>query len=63
MVVTVAHPRYGALREVGCPIKIDRIEPRYEAGAACGADTDAILTAWLGMNDDEIRALRAEGAI
>jgi crotonobetainyl-CoA:carnitine CoA-transferase CaiB-like acyl-CoA transferase len=63
MVVSVEHPRYGALREVGCPIKIDGVEPRYRAGASLGADTDAILRDWLGMSATEIDALRAQGAI
>ena len=63
MVITVDHPRYGALREVGCPIKIDGVEPRYGPAAACGADTDAILREWLGMSGTEIDALRADGAI
>ncbi len=63
MIVSVEHPRYGTLREVGCPIKIDDVEPRYRAGAALGADTDAILRDWLRMESEEIDALRAQGAI
>jgi crotonobetainyl-CoA:carnitine CoA-transferase CaiB-like acyl-CoA transferase len=63
MVVSVDHPRYGALREVGCPIKIAGVEPRYRPGAALGADTDAILRDWLGMSAIEIAALRNEGAV
>ena len=34
MVVEVEHPVFGALREVGCPIKIDGVAPRYAPGAA-----------------------------
>jgi crotonobetainyl-CoA:carnitine CoA-transferase CaiB-like acyl-CoA transferase len=63
MVVSVEHPRYGTLREVGCPIKIDDIEPRYAPGAAYGADTDAILREWLKMDAVEIERLRRENAI
>jgi crotonobetainyl-CoA:carnitine CoA-transferase CaiB-like acyl-CoA transferase len=63
MIVSVEHPRYGTLRAVGCPIKIDDIEPRYAPGAALGADTDAILSAWLGMSASEIEVLRRQGAI
>jgi len=63
MIVEVAHPHYGALREVGCPIKIDDVQPRYGPGAALGADTDAILHEWLGMDDKQIALLRTEGAI
>ena len=63
MVVTVDHPRFGPLREVGCPIKIDDVEPRYAPGAALGADTAAILREWLAADDDEIEQLRRDGAI
>jgi crotonobetainyl-CoA:carnitine CoA-transferase CaiB-like acyl-CoA transferase len=63
MVVSVEHPRYGRLREVGCPIKIDDLEPRYAPAAALGADTDAILTEWLGLGAEEIEALRRAQAI
>jgi crotonobetainyl-CoA:carnitine CoA-transferase CaiB-like acyl-CoA transferase len=63
MIVDVAHPRYGTLREVGCPIKIDGVEPRYAAAPPLGADTDAILREWLTMDDADIAALRQQGAI
>jgi crotonobetainyl-CoA:carnitine CoA-transferase CaiB-like acyl-CoA transferase len=63
MLVTVDHPRYGRLREVGCPIKIDDVQPRYRPGAALGADTDAVLREWLGAGDEEIDRLRRDGAI
>lgn len=63
MLVSVDHPRYGRLREVGCPIKIDDVQPRYTPGAALGADTDAILREWLSATDDEIDQLRRDGAI
>jgi crotonobetainyl-CoA:carnitine CoA-transferase CaiB-like acyl-CoA transferase len=63
MLVTVDHPHYGPLREVGCPIKIDDVEPRYTPGAPLGADTDAILREWLALDDEQIAALHREQAI
>jgi crotonobetainyl-CoA:carnitine CoA-transferase CaiB-like acyl-CoA transferase len=63
MIVTVDHPRFGPLREVGCPIKLDDIAPRYAPGAALGADTEAILAEWLGIDVREFESLRREGAI
>jgi len=63
MIVAVEHPRYGTLREVGCPIKIDDVAPRYQPGAPLGADTDSILRELLGMSEVEIDALRQEGAL
>jgi crotonobetainyl-CoA:carnitine CoA-transferase CaiB-like acyl-CoA transferase len=63
MLVTVDHPHYGPLREVGCPIKIDDVEPRYTAAPALGSDTDAILSQWLGLTAAEIETLRLQEAI
>ena len=63
MVIAYDHPRFGTVREVGCPIKIDRIAPCYGPAARLGADTDALLRELLDMGDEEIRALRAAGAI
>ena len=63
MLITVDHPRFGPLREVGCPIKIDDVEPRYTPGAALGADTAAILHEWLSASDEDIDQLRRDGAI
>ena len=63
MLVTVEHPQYGPLREVGCPIKIDDVQPRYAPGAPCGADTAAVLRDWLGAGEDEVDQLRRDGAI
>ena len=62
MVVEVAHPLFGTLREVGCPIKIDDVEPRYAPGAALGADTAALL-AEVGVEASEIEGLRARGVV
>jgi crotonobetainyl-CoA:carnitine CoA-transferase CaiB-like acyl-CoA transferase len=63
MIVDVDHPRYGSLREVGCPIKIDDVTPRYAPAPPLGADTDAVLREWLGMSAADIEALRQQGAI
>ena len=56
------HPVFGTLREVGCPIKIDGVTPRYAPGAALGADTAALL-AEVGVDVGELPALRAAGVI
>ena len=63
MVIEVEHPQFGRLREVGCPIKMADVRPRYGAGARLGADTDALLRTLLRMSKDEIQALRNQGAI
>lgn len=63
MVIEVEHPQFGRLREVGCPIKIEGVQPRYGAGARLGADTDELLRTLLGMSGSDIAALRDLGAI
>src|SRR4029079_5550602 len=62
MVVEVEHPVFGALREIGCPIKVDDAAPRYRAGAALGADTEAVLRE-IGVGRDEVAALRTRGIV
>jgi crotonobetainyl-CoA:carnitine CoA-transferase CaiB-like acyl-CoA transferase len=63
MVVAYDHPRFGHLRQVGCPIKIDDAAPRYGPASALGADTHGLLHELLGTSEAEIRALRDKGAI
>ena len=62
MIVDVDHPRFGALRELGCPIKMEGVTPRYEPGAPLGADT-AELLAEIGVGAAELAALRAQGVV
>jgi crotonobetainyl-CoA:carnitine CoA-transferase CaiB-like acyl-CoA transferase len=62
MVIELAHPRFGTLRQVGCPIKIAGVRPRYRPAAALGADTDALLEE-VGVSAAERAALRARGVV
>jgi crotonobetainyl-CoA:carnitine CoA-transferase CaiB-like acyl-CoA transferase len=61
-VLTVAHPHRSDLKLVASPIRLDGARPGSSAGAALGADTDAVLEE-AGLDRAEIAALRAEGAI
>jgi crotonobetainyl-CoA:carnitine CoA-transferase CaiB-like acyl-CoA transferase len=63
MVIDVDHPEFGRLRQTGCPLKIDGVQPRYLAASRLGADTQGLLRTLLGCSDDEIGALHAAGAI
>jgi crotonobetainyl-CoA:carnitine CoA-transferase CaiB-like acyl-CoA transferase len=62
MVVDVDHPVFGPLREIGCPIKVDHLEPSYRPGAALGADTAAIL-AEVGVRDSQLPGLRKQRVV
>jgi crotonobetainyl-CoA:carnitine CoA-transferase CaiB-like acyl-CoA transferase len=62
MVVEVAHPLFGALAQVGCPIKIEGVSPRFAPASALGADTAALL-AEVGVAPDELARLRNRGVV
>ena len=57
MVITVDHPRFGPLRQVGCPVKIDDVRPRYGPASRLGADTEELLRDLLGLSQWRDRAL------
>jgi crotonobetainyl-CoA:carnitine CoA-transferase CaiB-like acyl-CoA transferase len=62
MVVEVAHPLFGTVRQVGSPIKIDGVRPRYAPASPLGGDTAALLEE-IGVGPAELAALRARGAV
>jgi|GEM_PF-2317210 len=63
MIVDVPHPRYGSLRMMGNPIKVSDSETTYEAGPALGAHNREVFGEILGLGEDELRQLQAEGTI
>lgn len=64
MIVSVDDPVAGPLRLVGTPFKLSRTPPAIDQPAPqMGEHTDAVLASMLGLDDDEIAALREEGVI
>lgn len=63
MVITVDHPQFGPLRQVGCPIKVDDDPPRYGPASALGADTEDLLVDLCGMTAERVAELKATGAV
>lgn len=63
MVISYEHPRFGTVREVGCPIKFAGSEPRYSPASALGADTQRLLGELLDIGADEVAALREKGVV
>ena len=57
-----AHPVFGTLRALGCPIKLDGVSPRYTPAAALGAHT-GVLLGEVGVGADELARLRAAGVV
>jgi crotonobetainyl-CoA:carnitine CoA-transferase CaiB-like acyl-CoA transferase len=62
MVVSVPHPVFGTLRQVGSPIKIAGVRPDYRPASALGADTDAVLDE-VGVDPVERAKLRNDRVI
>ena len=63
MVVELDHPDEGPIRSLGIPVKLSGTPGRIRTPApGLGEHTDELLRA-TGRTDEEIRALRAEGAV
>ncbi len=63
MVVEIEHPRGGAYRAPGNPIKLSEHEDVFASPAMLGEHSAEILSALLGKSKDEIEALQEEGVI
>lgn len=63
-IVTLEHPEVGVERHVGNPVRLSRLDQRVAASSPClGADTSQVLRDALGLTDDEIARLAAEGVL
>jgi formyl-CoA transferase len=60
---TIHHPVHGDFKMPAWPVRIDGKPPRAVTSPVLGQHTDPVLTEWLGMNEAEIAALRADGAL
>src|SRR5262245_24807470 len=63
MIVEVAHPRFGVLREVASPIKTEGAISAPSPAPALGEHTDALLRELLHYPPERIAALRAAGVL
>ena len=63
MIVEVPHPVFGAIREVGCPIKISGATPPRRPASPLGGDTETILRSYLGCTAQEIADWRSQGVV
>jgi crotonobetainyl-CoA:carnitine CoA-transferase CaiB-like acyl-CoA transferase len=64
MMLDIEHPTLGTLRLPGMPIKLDRSPGTVrKAPPTVGEDNDLVYRELLGLSDDELRKLRADGAI
>lgn len=64
MVVEIDHPRAGKLHSIGNPVKtVGMEEGPFEPPPLLGQHTDEILREVLSYSDEQIAALRAQGAV
>jgi crotonobetainyl-CoA:carnitine CoA-transferase CaiB-like acyl-CoA transferase len=58
-VVELSHPTWGDIREVNTPARFSGEARRcHDAAPALGADTEHVLSEYLGYDGDRIAALR-----
>ncbi len=63
IVVEVEHPKRGAFKTIGCPIKLSDSSVEVKTSPALGEHTGKVLKELVGYGDAEIEEARAEGAI
>ncbi|MBT7768896.1 MAG: CoA transferase [Rhodospirillales bacterium] len=64
MVAEIEHPTAGLIRMLGIPYQFsDTKEAIQSAPPVLGADTDDVLKEQIGLNEDEISALRSDGVV
>jgi crotonobetainyl-CoA:carnitine CoA-transferase CaiB-like acyl-CoA transferase len=56
---TVQHPVAGPFKMVAWPVRFGGRPPELKPAPLLGADTEAVLTNWLGMDGDQVAGLRA----
>ncbi|WP_330286634.1 formyl-CoA transferase [Streptomyces sp. NBC_00576] len=63
MIVTVGHPERGAFTTVGNPLKLSDSPTHITTPPLLGEHTEEILIGELGLGDEELHLLRAQGVI
>ena len=59
----VPHPAHGSVLLLDKPFRLERSDVPLRAAPVLGADTDSVLATELGLESDELAALRADGVI
>ena len=60
---SVPHPERGSIRLLGWPARMSASEVPLEAAPLLGRDTDEVLAADLGLDAEQIAALRTDGVL
>ena len=60
---TIDHPSTGKVKMPSWPVRFDGAPPKVEPSPLLGQHVDDVLGSWLGMNANELAALRQEGIV
>src|SRR5207248_491843 len=60
MFATIEHPMRGAMTVPAFPVKLSASHVPVRRSPLLGEHTEQVLSEWLGLSADEIRALRTE---
>ncbi len=63
MLVTVPHPQFGELKMIGLPMRISGFRPEYKPAPTLGQHNREIFTGLLGIGEDELAEMEAQGII
>jgi formyl-CoA transferase len=59
----VDHPEHGSVLLLDKPFRLEKSDVALQAAPVLGAHTDSVLGAELGLTEDELATLRADGVI
>ncbi|MFT5449298.1 MAG: crotonobetainyl-CoA:carnitine CoA-transferase CaiB-like acyl-CoA transferase [Gammaproteobacteria bacterium] len=60
---TMVHPVHRPFKIPAWPVRIDGKVSRVTSSPQLGEHTDTVLSDWLGLNDEAVSALKADGAL
>ncbi|MDQ2803117.1 MAG: CoA transferase [Pseudomonadota bacterium] len=63
IVQSIDHPTAGRYKMPGFPVRFSGRPPPVSPAPLLGADTDDVLTGWLGLGADDVGALRSAGVV
>lgn len=60
---TMVHPVHAPFKMPAWPVRVDGKATRLQASPVLGGDTDQVISEWLGLNEEAIATLKADGAV
>jgi formyl-CoA transferase len=63
MIFTVPHKGRGSFKSVGCPLRLSDSPVEYATSPLLGEHTEEVLTTMLGYSKEDVKKMKAQGAI